>query len=143
MLVLLSNCYMSQNTSIQNTKCCTPEQMTEIYKGLKQGEYLKVRLKKTEDVLNEATGIINQQKQSISKQQEIITNKNLVIDNLNFQITKELEIAQAQKEQLNNTIKMNNIIAKSESKRKFWNGVKIGGVTVGIAGVATILLLNK
>ena len=134
---------MSQDTNTKNSKCFTTEQLSEVYKGLKQGEYLKVRITKTEEVLEEANEIMSQQKQAMAQYGEIVKNKNLVIENLNFQIEKEKEICLAGKEQLNNIIKINEIVLKTESKRKFWNGVKIGGLTVGIAGVATILLLNN
>lgn len=143
MLVLLSNLLTSQVTDTKNSKCFSPEQLSEVYRGLKQGEYLKVRITKTEEVLEEANGIMNQQKQAMAQYAEIVKNKNLVIENLTFQIEKEKEICSAEKEQLNNTIKMNEIVLKAESKRKFWNGIKIGGLAVGIAGVATILLLNN
>lgn len=134
---------MSQVTDIKNSKCLESNQIAEIYKGLKQGEYLKVRVQKTEGVLTEATLLIAEQKTAIAQSKEIINTKDVIIDNLNFQILKEKEIAEAEKEQLNNMLKAKDIVIKAEGKKKFWNGVKIGGISVGIAGVAAILLLNK
>ena len=130
---------MSQVTNTKNSKCFTPEQLSEVYKGLKQGEYLKVRITKTEEVLEEANGIMNQQKQAMAQYGEIVKNKNLVIENLNFQIEKEKEICLAEKEQLNNIIKTNEIVLKAESKRKFWTGLATGTI-VGVAGALVTII---
>lgn len=143
MLLLLSNLCISQVTNIQNNKCIDNTQVSEIYKGLKQAEYLKVLNKKTEAVLAEANSIIAQQKVSISKHEEILTGKNTVISKMEIQIAQEKELCEAQKEQLQNIIKITELQAKKDGRKKFWNGVKVGGVSVAILGTATIFLLKK
>ena len=136
----MSNLSLSQTT---NTQSINSTQVAEIYRGLKQGEYLKVKMKKTEEVLDNANNLISQQKQNIVKQDEIIKGKNDIIDNLNFQITNNQELCDAQKEQLNNIIKIMEIEKKKEGRRKFWNGIKIGGISVAVLGAGAIYFLTK
>ena len=143
MLLLVSNLCISQVTDTQNNKCFNSVQVAEIYKGLKQGEYLKVLNKKTEAVLQEANSIIAQQKVSISKHEEILDGKNTVIKKMEAQIVQEKELCEAQKEQLQNTIRIIELQGKKEGRNKFWNGVKVGGVSVAILGTAAIFLLKK
>lgn len=145
MLVLLSNLSLSQTTNTQNTngKYLNDTQIAEVYRGLKQGEYLKQRVKKAEDVVDQANGVISQQKQNIVKQDEIIKGKNEIIDNLQFQISNNQELYDAQKEQLSNQIKIIELQSKKDGRRKFWNGVKIGGISVAVLGAGAIYFLTK
>ena len=135
---------LSQNTNTANTnkKCIEGNQVTEIYKGLKQNDYLKIRLKKTEIVLDESSAIIKQQKDNIEKLNEIVKQNENSINLLNFKIDKEKEICENSKIQFQEKIKLIEIENKKTEKKKFWNGFKVGGLTVGILGVATILLLK-
>lgn len=136
----MSNLSLSQTT---NTQSINPTQVAEIYRGLKQGEYLKVKMKKTEEVLDNANTLITQQKQNIAKQEEIINGKNEIIDNLKFQITNNQEISEAQKEQLSNQIKIMELQSNKDGRKKFWNGVKIGGISVAVLGAGAIYFLTK
>ena len=61
----------SQSTSISLTEA----QKNEIYKGLKQNEYLKERLNKTESALTKAQDLISVQKTQIADQKQLINLK--------------------------------------------------------------------
>ena len=140
----MSNMILSQNTNTANTnkKCIDDNQVTEIYKSLKQNDYLKIRLKKTEVVLDESNNIIKHQKDNIEKLNEIVKQNENSINLLNLKIDKEKEICENSKIQFQEKIKLIEIENKKAGKKKFWNGFKVGGLTVGILGAATILLLK-
>ncbi len=55
---------------------------------------------------------------------------------------REKEICENSKIQFQEKIKLIEIENKKAGKKKFWNGFKVGGLTVGVLGVATILLLK-
>lgn len=135
---------LSQNTNTASTnkKCIDDNQVTEIYKSLKQNDYLKTRLKKTENVLDESDAVIKQQKDNIKKLNEIVKQNENSINLLNLKIDKEKEICENSKIQFQEKIKLIEIENKKAGKKKFWNGFKVGGLTVGVLGVATILLLK-
>lgn len=141
----MSNLSLSQTTNTQNTngKYLNDTQIAEVYRGLKQGEFLKIKLKKTEEVLDNANNLITQQKQNINKLTEISQTKDEVINNLQFQIDNNKEISEAQKEQLNNTIALMTLEYKKEKRKRFWNGVKIGGISVAVLGAGAIYFLTK
>ena len=130
------------NTANINKKCIDDNQVTEIYKSLKQNDYLKTRLKKTENVLDESDAVIKQQKDNIKKLNEIVKQNENSINLLNLKIDKEKEICENSKIQFQEKIKLIEIENKKSGKKKFWNGFKVGGLTVGILGAATILLLK-
>lgn len=134
----------SQSINTQNTNkyIIDDNQISEIFKGLKQGEYLKNRLKKTEIVLDESNNIIKQQKENIKQLNEIINQNQNQINLLNIKFDKSNEIFESSKIQFQEKIKLLEIENKKEKRSKFWNGFKIGGLTVGILGVTTILLLR-
>ena len=92
----MSNMILSQNTNTANTnkKCIDDNQVTEIYKSLKQNDYLKTRLKKTENVLDESDAVIKQQKDNIKKLNEIVKLNENSINLLNLKIDKEKEICE-------------------------------------------------
>ena len=76
--------YFSQNTNTNLTKvnsryCYSEAQVNEIFKGLKQTEYLKVRLQKTEETLQNADKVISQQKDIIISKTEAINLKEEIL----------------------------------------------------------------
>lgn len=142
----MSNLYFSQNTNTNLTKvnsgyCYSEAQVNEIFKGLKQTEYLKVRLQKTEETLQNADKVISQQKDIIVSKTEAIILKDEIIKQNQIAYNAEKEILNSNIDKLKAEIEYNKKLAKTHSKKQFWKGVKIGGITVGVLGAGTILFL--
>ena len=142
MFLLMSNTSFSQTTSTNRTKCFSDAQVGEIFRGLKQNDYLKMRLDKTESALVTADKLINEQKSAISTQTEIIKVKDSIIKGEIARCDKEKEALNANISILNNNIEILKLDAKKDGKKKFWNGVKVGVVSISILGTAAILLLK-
>ena len=143
MLLLLNSQLISQTTNTKPTNCLSDAQMSEIFKGLKQGEYLKVRLEKAEETLFSANKVINEQTYIIANKDKVINIKDALYTSLVFQNKMDMEIKDSQIDKLNETMKVNQKIYKSEKRKKFWSGIKIGGVVgVGIATTALLLILK-
>lgn len=143
MLLLLNSQLISQTTNTKPTNCLSDAQMSEIFKGLKQGEYLKVRLEKAEETLFSANKVINEQTYIITNKDKVINIKDALYTSLVFQNKMDMEIKDSQIDKLNETMKVNEKIYKSDKRKKFWSGIKIGGVVgVGIATTALLLILK-
>ena len=143
MLLLLSSQLISQTTNTKPTNCLSDAQISEIFKGLKQGEYLKVRVEKAEETLLSANKVIDEQTYIITNKDKVIGIKDALYNSLVFQNKMDMEIKNSKIDQLNETIKVNGDIYKSEKRKKFWSGIKIGGVVgVGIATTALLLILK-
>ena len=143
MLLLLNSQLISQTTNTKPTNCLSDAQMSEIFKGLKQGEYLKVRLEKAEETLFSANKVIDEQTYIITNKDKVINIKDALYTSLVFQNKMDMEIKDSQIDKLNETMKVNEKIYKSEKRKKFWSGIKIGGVVgVGIATTALLLILK-
>ena len=147
MLLLVSSLIFCQNTSIKNI----PEtQIPEIYKGLKQNEYLKNRLQKTENALSNANQLINEQDKAITVSKSLLTAKDEAMGTI-VEISKQDKIiAEEREKQLNIDIsylqaQMEIVKKEAESNqgKRFWNGVKIGGVSVAVLGVAGLIWFNN
>lgn len=144
MFLLVSNLLLSQATNTPRTNCYSDAQVSEIFKGLKQNEYLKMRLDKTEKSLETADKVINEQKSSIATQAEIIKVKDTLIKGEIAKCGKEKDVLNANIEILNNTIEIMKIDQKKQNRKKFWNGVKVGGTSVAVIGGATaVYLISK
>jgi len=147
LLLLMSNLILSQNT---NTRSIAEGQIPEVYKGLKQNEYLKTRLQKTETALSSANQLINEQDKALSVSKNLLTAKDEAMGTV-LEISKQDKIAAAEREnQLNIDIsylqtqmEMVKKEAEIKQRRRFWNGVKIGGVSVAVLGVAGLILMNN
>lgn len=121
----------------------TDAQMSEVFKGLKQGEYLKIRVEKAEQTLVSANKVIDEQTYIIANKDKVITIKDTLYKSLVYQNSLDMEIKNAKIDQLNETMKVNEKIYKSEKRKKFWSGIKIGGVVgVGITTTALLLILK-
>ena len=142
MLLLISSLFICQNTNTANIKCIPETQIPEIFKGLKQGEYLKARLEKTEKIVNESQLLISEQKSIITKQNQIIIEKDNLIANNSFISDQEKILKESEISVLKADFKILQIESKKTSRKKFWNGVKIGGVSVAVLGVAGIFLIK-
>lgn len=143
MLLILNSQLISQTTNTNLIKCFPQSQVNEIFKGLKQGEYLKIRVDKAEQTLVSADKIIEEQKSIIINKDKVIDIKDTLYKSLQYQNGLDMEIKNTKIDQLNETIKVNGDIYKSEKRKKFWSGIKIGGVVgVGIATTALLLILK-
>ncbi len=138
---------LSQNT---NTRSIPEGQIPEVYKGLKQNEYLKTRLQKTESALSIANQLINEQDKALTVSKNLLTAKDEAMGTV-LEISKQDKIAAAEREnQLNidiSYLKTQFDLVKKESeakqRKRFWTGVKIGGVSVALLGVAGFILMNN
>ena len=143
MLLLLSSQLISQTTNTKPTNCLSDAQISKIFKGLKQGEYLKLRVEKAEETILSANKVIDEQTYIIANKDKVINIKDALYTSLVFQNKMDMEIKDSQIYKLNETMKVNEEIYKSDKKKKFWSGIKIGGVVgVGIATTALLLILK-
>ncbi|SHH95830.1 hypothetical protein SAMN05421866_0033 [Chryseobacterium oranimense] len=138
---------LSQNINTRNI----PEgQIPEVYKGLKQNEYLKARLQKTESALSSANQLINEQDRVISVSKTLLNAKDEAMGTM-LEISKQDKIAAEERE---NQLKIDISYLKTEidlvkkeseikQRKRFWNGLKIGGVSVVILGAAGLILFNN
>lgn len=138
---------LSQNINTRNI----PEgQIPEVYKGLKQNEYLKTRLQKTESALSSANQLINEQDRVISVSKTLLNAKDEAMGTM-LEISKQDKIAAEERE---NQLKIDISYLKTEidlvkkeseikQRKRFWNGLKIGGVSVVILGAAGLILFNN
>ena len=141
-LLLVSNLLTSQIINTSLTNCYSDAQVKEIFKGLKQNDYLKLRLDKTEKTLDDATNIMKEQKGIIKNNVETIAIKDELYKSALFQCDQEKEIRDAKIDQLKATMKVEATQAKKNERRKLWQGIKLGGV-IGIAGTVAAFLLVK
>ena len=142
MLLLTSSLILSQSTNIQN--------INDIYKGLKQNGYLKLRLSKVESTLNSANALIVEQDKAINSAKDLIASKDATINNLQYIQKKEAEICEEQQNRLKidiaglkEDIRFEKEMSKINQKKKFWTGVKIGGFSVAVLGVVALVAMNQ
>lgn len=146
MLLSASSTIFSQHTGTGNI----PEaQIPEIYKGLKQADYLKVRLQKTETTLNSANALIEEQEKALSASKNLLSSKDQIIATKDEVLQQEKAAASERENQLKadvsllqNNYKILEIDFKNKQRKKFWNGVKIGGVSVVVLGAVGVLLIK-
>lgn len=138
----MSNLIFCQNTDTKNISL--PEaQVKEIYKGLKQGEYLKVRLDKTEKALKDASDLITEQKSALANSASLVKAKDQMLKNNEEIFSQEKTIYDSRISILHADYKILQETSKADARRKMWNGIKIGGVSVAILGVGAFLLINR
>lgn len=138
----MSSTIFCQNTVTGNIPVT---QIPEIYKGLKQADYLKLRLQKTEITLNSANALIIEQEKALSVSKDLLKSKDQIIATKD-EILKQESAAASEKEfQMKTDIyKLQNdlLISKKTQNKKFWNGIKIGGLSVAVIGVAGLILIK-
>ena len=133
----MSNLILSQATA---TPQLTNEQLENVYKGLKQNEYLKVRVKQAEKTLDEAEKVMDNQKSTIAKQNELVLAKDRYLDNYKRQSELQLQSKDVEIDRLNSVI----VETKKDNRRQLWKGIRIGGITVGVlGGVAALYLISR
>lgn len=142
MLLLMSNLIFCQNTDTKNISL--PEsQVKEIYKGLKQGEYLKGRLDKTEKALKDASDLITEQKSALENSASLVKAKDQMLKNNEEIFSQEKTIYDSRITAIQSDYKTLEIQSKNTARKKLWTGIKIGGVSVAILGVGAFLLINR
>ena len=146
MLLSVSSLILSQNTA---TRSISEAQISELYKGIKQNEYLKVRLQKTEGTLNSANELISEQEKALTAGKILLKAKDEIIAT-NQEILKQEKIGSLERENqlksdieiLKGELSILEIQSKKTARKKLWTGIKIGGVSVAVLGAVGLLLIK-
>lgn len=138
-----SNPIFSQNTNTKNTNCYSDEQVAEIFKGLRQNDYLKIRLSKTESALDNADAVIQSQKKTIAKYGEESSVKDNLIATNEELCNQDKEILNLKIQGLHNELNFTKSQSKKDSRKSLWKGIKIGGISAAILTTATIIFIQK
>lgn len=138
----MSNMIFSQSTNTNLTKCFPITTVNELYNGVKQGENLKLVLSKTEKALSESQNLVAEQKGIIFNQSEIISGKDLLLQNNQFITDQKIIVKESEIFSLQADINILKIKAKKEGRKKFWNGIKIGGVSMAVLGFVGLILVK-
>lgn len=131
--------FQAQNTQTTNGTFIPDAQVTELYKIVKQNDYLKKRLTATEKTLNDATKMNDEYKVLKGKLESVIKLQNEELKKTSEAHNKAIEIKNAQMMDINRQLEESYTDAKKQGRRKFWKGFAIGGVTVGIIGTGTAI----
>ena len=139
-MLLLSNSLIICQTI--NTNHLSKEQIDEAYKGLKQGEYLKDRLRDTEGLLKEANAGLkfkDKRIQRLEEANEAITQMYHTIE-FECQTAKKIDSMEIRRQRLI-IDDFPNQMKKVENKG-FWKGAKVGSV-VGVGAAIIGILIIK
>lgn len=127
-----------QDTNTSPTeKCFDDKQVAEIFKGLKQGEWLKEKLSRTETLLETSQSFISAQDIQLKAKDEIINVQDQMYDNLTYEYGQQKKADSLSIKILNNSLN----IEKTKGKKKFWTGSKVGfgvGVLATLGGIIII-----
>lgn len=128
---------ISQVTDTENIKnnCFTDGEVSEIYKGLKQGEWLKEKLHRTEDALDISQDFISAQMIQLEAKDEIINVQEQMYEKLNVEMQMQMKADSLKMYTMNNNIKM----LEKKKKSNFWKGAKIGSV---VGFLITIIIVK-
>lgn len=132
-MLLLTNSLIICQTI--NTNPLSKEQIDEVYKGLKQAEYLKVRLKKAEVALNNANNLIESLDEEIRLFKEALKAKDDIMLSTVEEHVQELNKKEIEYSRLNDTFESFKIKAKQQKERNLKRGIVIGVTTTLLAGV--------
>ena len=145
---MLSKQIFCQNTVTKNIEIPV-QQVTELYKGLKQNEYLKTRLQKTENTLKSADKLILEQEKSIESAKSIIVAKDEIIKTKDEIYNQENKASVEREYRLKNDVSVlqedaKNLLKESKQKqrKKFWNGLGLGS-GIGVIGTLAAIILIK
>lgn len=125
----------AQNTSLTNS------QVAELYKIVKQNDYLKDRLGKTEKTLSSLERLTGEQKQIITKQDDLIKKTESLLSGAKAETTLLLESKDIEIDRLNAVLSETEKQIKRTGRKQLWKGIKIGGISVGVLGTAAALYL--
>ena len=138
----MSSQIICQSTNTNPIKCFPEAQVTEIFKGLKQGEFLRQKLSKTEEALENAASVIAEQKIIVSKLTDLNNKKDVIIENDKFIAEQRKKACDEEILSLQTDLKILEKQSKANARKKFWNGIKYGaGGTVLIGGIVAGLLI--
>lgn len=139
MFLMMSVTAICQNT---NTRCFEEAQLDQIYKGLKQGEYLKKRLRDTESVLSEANAGLKIKDKRIQKLEEINEVRTQMYHTLEFkcETSKKIDSLEIRRQGLIIDDFPNQM--KRVEKKGFWKGAKTGTVVGVGAAIIGIIIIN-
>lgn len=112
-----------------------------MYKGLKQNEQLKKLLNSAQETIDNSNTLISSQKKLTYKLTEESNAKTVLIDQLKDLNAKENEISEIKISSLESDISYLKSQSKKDNRKNFWKGVKVGGITIGVLGTATVLYL--
>ena len=146
LLLLMSSLVSSQITLTSPSKVeglfIPKSQVNQIAKGLQQNEFLKNRVISAEKTLSKANETIKAYEKDSETNQKIIKEQDKLIPNLKNENLKLEELHLYEIKNLNAELEQVRKSSIKNGRKKFWNGVKIGGVSVAILGAATILFLK-
>ena len=119
-------------------------QVDHVAKGLQQNEFLRVRLSSAEKALSKANETIKAQEKDSETDQRIIKEQDKLITSLKNENLKLEELHLSELKGLNAELKLIKESAAKTGRKKFWNGVKVGGISVAVLGgaAAAVLLLK-
>ena len=127
-----------QATSTQNINCFSDYQVEQFYKGLRQGEYLKDRLKDAELTIKLGDTLIREQAKQIENQSFIIGIQEKEKETLNYRL-KLTEEKNLKKDIIHqNELK----ILENKSKDNFKRGLKTGGIIGAAIVTVAVILIN-
>ena len=133
--------FQAQNTPTTNGTFIPDSQVTELYKIVKQNDYLKKRNETAEKALNEANKMIGEYKSQRSKLDAVIALQSEELKTTSEMYGKQIDVKNMQLTDLNRQLDETTKQGKKTARKKFWNGFAFGGVTVGIIGTATVFYL--
>ncbi|WP_284460772.1 hypothetical protein [Chryseobacterium sp.] len=107
-------------------------------------------MQKTETALTSANVLINEQDKALAISKTIINAKDESLGTIQ-EVYKQDKIAGIERENqlkidisyFKNEIEIMKIESKKNQRKKFWTGIKIGGVSVAILGAAGLIWLNN
>ena len=118
-------------------------QVDQVSKGLQQNEYLKTRLTSAEKALNKANETIKAHEKDSEIDQKMINEQSKLITSLKNENLKLEELHLFEIKGLNAELELTKKSAIKNGRKKFWDGVKVGGISVAVlGGVAAVLLLK-
>ena len=138
MLILSSILSFSQSTNTKDIYCFDSYRIEQIYKGLKQGEFLKDKLKDAELTINLGDTLIREQAKQIENQNFIIGIQEKEKETLNYRL-KLTEEKNLKKDMIHqNELK----IMENKSKDNFKRGLKTGGIIGAAIVTVAVILIN-
>ena len=118
-------------------------QVDQVSKGLQQNEYLKNRVISAEKALIKANETIKAHEKDSEIDQKMINEQNKLITSLKNENLKLEELHLYEIKGLNAELELIKKSAVKNGRKKFWNGVKVGTISISVLGAAAILILNR
>ena len=147
LLLLMSSLVSSQITLTSPSEVkglfIPKSQVEQVSKGLQQNEYLKNRVISAEKALSKADETIKAHEKDSEIDQKMINEQSKLITSLKNENLKLEELHLYEIKGLNAELELVKKSAIKNGRKKFWNGVKVGGISVTVlGGIAAVLLLK-